>query len=364
MREAVAFVMACNRLKIDHAQRSRLLEESGGIKGLVACLARGREGGLGLFRLVEEELTRQRAISYPPDWKALSIHDQDYPQRLKHIGSPPSILFFAGNGLAEINGPCVIAVIGTRKPSVYGREVTRDIAAALAGRKVPVVSGGARGIDALAHRSALEKGGVTFAVLGHGLDQSYPPEHRSLFAKIREKGALITEYPPGVPPRRQHFPARNRIIAGLCDAVLVTEASLSSGTLITAGFAGDYGRDVAAVPGSILAGTSTSCHQLIREGAILFENIDDIPGVPPPMWGEEEVFSDPSPLLAGTDRLIWETLHHAPRTLGELVDTLAVERETISLRLAVLTVRGLVRINRGRYTAMPAADKRSFDRQA
>ena len=146
---------------------------------------------------------------------------------------------------------------------------------------VTIVSGGARGIDGQAHGVAVSGGSATVAVLGCGVDIVYPREHASLFEQIVHSGALVSEYPFGTLPRKYHFPARNRILAGLCDAVLVTEASRFSGTLITAGFAADYGRDVCAVPGSILSGTSRSCHDLIREGATIVNRltISFIPGI-------------------------------------------------------------------------------------
>ena len=187
----------------------------------------------------------------------------------------------SGENVDLLNAAFVIAVIGSRKPSPYGIEVTQKLAKEIALKNIPIISGGARGIDALAHRAALAQGSRTAAVLGTGLDVVYPPEHRALYQAIESKGLLISEYLPGTGPRRHHFPARNRIMAGLCDAVLVTEASASSGTLITAGFAADYGRDVAAVPGSILEHHSQSCHDLIRDGALLVESIDDILGITP-----------------------------------------------------------------------------------
>lgn len=349
---AVAFVKACNRLKIGNSVRGQLLREAGGIRGLVEYLEGRVEPQAALIQSIRDEAGRQKCRSYPPSWGALTLADNHYPERLRHISLPPAVLFVSGLNVEALNRPSVIAVIGSRKPSVYGIEVTKKLTAAIAGRGVPVVSGGARGIDALAHRTALKTGGPTFAVLGNGLGVTYPPEHKTLFADIGKSGALITEFPPGTAPQRSYFPARNRILAGLCDAVLVTEASGSSGTLITAGFAGDYGRDVLAVPGSILSGTSRSCHNLIRDGAILIQDMEDIPHLPPQalrrMKNDSQAAQNAG--LSDEDCLLLQTLENASRTLSGLAAGSGLDRTVILCRLAGLTERGLVKMNRGLYT--------------
>ena len=167
-------------------------------------------------------------------------------------------------------------MIGTRNPSPYGRQITQKIVSDLAAHQVVTVSGLARGIDTCVHLCSIENNGPTVAVLGCGPDLAYPPENGPLMEHIVDSGALISEYPPGTPPRRQNFPARNRILSGLADAVAVMEAARKSGTLITAGFAADQGRDVYAVPGSILIPDHDGCHQLIKDGAILLERADDL----------------------------------------------------------------------------------------
>ena len=259
---AVAFTQFCQKQKITHQERVRLLEKAGGL--------------LALDPSPYEKELQALPRHYPSNWKAVTILDQEYPKRLSRISRPPAILFTSGGTLAFLNAPFVIAVIGSRRPSSYGIEVTKRLAREIALHKIPIISGGARGIDALAHLAALSYGAPTAAVLGCGLDICYPPEHKALFQRIEHQGLLLTEFLPGTAPRRNHFPARNRILAGLCDAVLVTEASQSSGTLITAGYAADYSREVFAVPGSILTKHSQSCHDLIRDGACLVESIDDI----------------------------------------------------------------------------------------
>lgn len=274
---ACAFTEACNKAKVEHKVRIDILRKAGGLSGLSRFLESSEQ-----CAIIQDLFLAYYNVFDPrgkTDIQAVTIVDNDYPILLKEISHPPAILFWKGIDLAPLSGPRVIAVVGSRHPSVYGLEVTRRLVSGLARRGVPIVSGGARGIDGEAHRVALHEDGLTFCVLGCGVDVVYPAEHRKLFAQIIEKGALISEFLPGRKPLRHFFPARNRIISGICHAVLVTEASKASGTLITAGFAADQGRDVCAVPGSIIAGSSHSCHQLIREGAILVESLHDIPGL-------------------------------------------------------------------------------------
>lgn len=276
---ACAFIEACSKANVDHTARIAILQRAGGLSGISSFLASAEQGEQGamlndLFTAYYNAFDARGKT----DIRAVSIVDNDYPVLLKEISHPPAILFWKGRDLSPLSGPRVIAVVGSRHPSVYGLEVTRRLVSGLARCGVPIVSGGARGIDGEAHRIALCEDGLTFCVLGCGVDVVYPAEHRHLFAQIIEKGALISEYLPGRKPLRHFFPARNRIISGICHTILVTEASKASGTLITAGFAADQGRDVCAVPGSIIAGSSHSCHQLIREGAILVESLYDIPG--------------------------------------------------------------------------------------
>ena len=169
-----------------------------------------------------------------------------------------------------------IAIVGTRRRTTYGRTVATKLAGDLASAGLTIVSGLARGIDGHAHRAALQHGGRTLAVLGHGLDTIYPAEHRSLAAEVAAQGALLSEYPIGVGPAAEHFPIRNRIISGLALATVVVEAGEASGALITARAAADEGRDVFAVPGPITSPASRGCHQLIQEGAGLVNEAQDI----------------------------------------------------------------------------------------
>jgi len=199
--------------------------------------------------------------------------DPAYPSPLREIYDPPIGLYALGE--MSYCEPA-IAIIGSRRTTLYGLRTAREFAAALARRGVCIVSGLARGIDAAAHEGALEVGGRTVAVLGNGCDIVYPPENLELFQQIRSKGTILSEFPFGYRANRQTFPMRNRIVAGMCQAILVVETDLSGGSLITARFAGEQGRQVMAIPGRIDQATSAGCHQLIRDGATLITSVDEI----------------------------------------------------------------------------------------
>ncbi len=205
----------------------------------------------------------------------LTWNDEEYPNQLRSIASAPAILYIRGTVTAD--DALAVAIVGTRRATPYGREVAHRIATDLAAVGVTVVSGLAKGIDGIAHDRALAAGGRTIAVLGHGMDMMYPPEHRSLAARIADGGgALITEYPLGTRIDPANFPARNRIISGLALGVVIVEADRKSGALITADFAADQGREVFAVPGSILSPMSAGTNALIKDGARLVTSVDDI----------------------------------------------------------------------------------------
>jgi DNA processing protein len=200
--------------------------------------------------------------------------DENYPARLATIPDPPPLLYVSGT--LEKADYHAVAIVGSRKATAAGRVVTEELSHDLASKGFTVVSGMARGIDAAAHRGALAAKGRTVAVLGCGIDQTYPPEHRDLRRRIESNGAVISELPLGSHPHGHHFPKRNRIISGMCLGVLVTEATTQSGSLITARLAADQGREVFAVPGFVKAETSRGPNGLIKQGAKLVESIDDI----------------------------------------------------------------------------------------
>jgi DNA processing protein len=206
--------------------------------------------------------------------RAVTWEDADYPAQLKSIAAPPPLLYIKG-AFAPAD-EWAMAVVGTRKATAYGREVTRSLVSDLARSGVTIVSGLARGIDAAAHQAALDAGGRTIAVLGHGIDYIYPPEHRKLAGQIVEHGALISDYPVGTAPEGKNFPPRNRIISGLSLGVLVIEGEESSGAGITASFALEQGREVFAVPGNILQRSSRLPNTLIQQGATPVLSAQDI----------------------------------------------------------------------------------------
>ena len=204
----------------------------------------------------------------------LTWDDARYPSRLLQIPDPPPVLYVRGRFVDD--DEWAVAVVGTRRSSAYGKTVTQRLVTDLSANHVTIVSGLARGIDGEAHRAALKTYGRTIAVLGCGLDLIYPPEHRNLAREIMEHGAIVSEYPLGTRPEASNFPPRNRIISGLSLGVLVVEAGIKSGALITADYAADQGRDVFAVPGNLYARSSLGTNRLIQDGARLVTGAEDI----------------------------------------------------------------------------------------
>lgn len=225
----------------------------------------------------------------PPTIGILSRDDERFPAALLPVADCPCELWFRGD-LAALRQPAV-AIIGSRAATAGALAIATQLAGDLAARGVTVVSGLARGVDSAAHRGALKAGGLTIAVLGSGVDYIYPHEHRALAGDIAASGLILSEYPPGMPPAKFHFPRRNRLISGLSRAVVVIEASDKSGSLITASCALEQGRDVMAVPGNVLTGRNRGGHALIRDGAKIVETADDI---------VEELGLPPSGSTAGT----------------------------------------------------------------
>lgn len=205
---------------------------------------------------------------------AVTLADEAYPPLLREIPDPPPALFYRGD-LALAPTPAV-AIVGSRRASPYALNAAAHLAAQLVSAGVAVVSGLARGVDAAAHQSALDAGGVTVAVLGTGIDVVYPRSNRKLFRAVEERGLIVSEFPPGTPPLPPNFPIRNRVISGLSLATVIVEATGRSGSLITARTAAEQGREVCAVPGSIFAAGSEGTHRLIQYGAKLVHDANDI----------------------------------------------------------------------------------------
>jgi DNA processing protein len=208
---------------------------------------------------------------------AICRHDGAYPPKLRELGDGPAVLYGAGGQarLAELIEEPAVAVVGARRASAYGLEVARELARGLSAARVTVVSGLALGIDAAAHRGALDAGANTIAVLACGAERAYPRTNRALYDRVVETGVVLGELPPGVPPRRWTFPARNRIMAGLAEMTIVVEAAERSGSLITATFAEDLGRDVGAVPGRVTARMAAGSNRLLHDGAHVIRHAAD-----------------------------------------------------------------------------------------
>jgi DNA processing protein len=209
-----------------------------------------------------------------PENRIIESDSDDYPELLRRIPDPPTLLYIVGN--AEALHLPALSIVGSRNPTQGGKENAYEFAKHLGRSGFCIVSGLAQGIDTSAHEGALAAGAMTVAFLGHGIDRVYPSANRDLAHRISQNGVLVSEFPLGGPPRRENFPQRNRLISGLSLGTLVVEAARRSGSLITARLAGEQGREVFALPGSIHNPLSRGCHQLIKQGAKLVESADDI----------------------------------------------------------------------------------------
>jgi len=273
--------------------------------------------------------------------QVLTWEDEAYPPRLKEIEQPPPVLYVRGDLTPD--DFWAIAVVGTRRVTAYGRQVTEEVSTCLAQHGVTVVSGLARGVDAIAHQAALRAGGRTLAVLGNGVDQVYPPEHRTLAEQIIQRGALLSDYPPGTPPEAANFPPRNRIISGLAMAVLVVEAGESSGALITAQFAADQGREVFAVPGNILAPQSKGTNRLIQQGARPLLGAEDLLDVLNLTRLHEQRTARVALPADDVERQILAVLGYEPRHVDEIHRQTGLPVERVSATLVMMELKGLVR---------------------
>jgi len=247
-------------------------EQLTSIGGISLSLARAITEGPddAAKRAIDEELKSLDRLGI----SVVTLSNPSYPARLKTIHDPPPVLYVTGE--LSRDGECAIAVVGSRKATAAGRVFAEQLSRELASLGFTIVSGLARGVDAAAHRGALATNGRTIAVLGCGVDRTYPPEHQALRKQIESSGAVIAELPLGSSPHGYHFPRRNRIISGMCLGVVVTEAVPESGSLITARLAAEQGREVFAVPGCVKAETSRGPNGLIKQGAKLVEGIEDI----------------------------------------------------------------------------------------
>jgi DNA processing protein len=309
-------------------------------------------------------LAHSQAWLAQPQHHLLGWQDQDYPALLRRITSPPLVLFVAGDP-ASLWHPAV-AVVGSRTPSAGGRDNAHDFAHALATSGLAVTSGLAAGVDTAAHEGAIAANGLTVAVLGTGPDIPYPRSNAGLHRRIIERhGAVVSEHPPGTQPKREHFPARNRLLAGLTLGTLVIEAAERSGALITARLAGDCGRDVFAVPGSIHNPLARGCHRLIRDGAGLVENADEVIAAIGPLAAEladalrgrlATPTSVPAGRITGAKpddpdyQRLWLALGHDPTGMDRLVSRSGLTAAEVSSMLLVMELEGRFAVEHGRYS--------------
>lgn len=273
--------------------------------------------------------------------RALCWDDESYPALLREIDDPPPVIYVRGDLLPQDR--TAVAVVGTRKASVYGREATNRLVTDLAHNGVTVVSGLARGIDTAAHKAALEAGGRTIAILACGLDMVYPAENATLAREVARHGALISEHPLGVKPEASHFPRRNRIMSGLSLGVLVVEASLDSGSHITVRCALEQNREVFAVPGSIFAPGSQGTHRWIREGAKLVTRAEDIlEELNVAAMGQQLQLQDSLPVTP-SEAAILRCLSAEPEHVDVLRRRAELPIAEVSSALTMMELKGLVR---------------------
>lgn len=297
-----------------------------------------------ILSLSKEKVDKERRIMEKVGAKLLTILDSGYPPNLKEIYDPPVVLYIRGEIREE--DKFAVAIVGTRRPTQYGKNVAHKLASELAQRGFTVVSGLARGIDTSAHRGALEGGGRTIAVLGCGIDIAYPQENKELMEEITQKGAVISEFAPGAPPQPWHFPIRNRVISGLSLGTVIVQAPEGSGALITADLALEQGREVFAIPGNIEDPRSKGPHQLIKEGAKLVEFVEDIItelGIPSPISHPLPPSPTPSLFLPPEEEQLLKFLSYEERYIGDISREAGLPPAQVASLLTLLELKGLVK---------------------
>jgi DNA processing protein len=273
--------------------------------------------------------------------RVITWQSPDYPERLRNIYHPPPVLYLRGSLTPADEWS--VAVVGTRRATVYGKEATRLIAGELARAGVTVISGLARGIDTVAHQAALDAGGRTIAVLGSGVDVIYPAENRRLMQRIIKEGAVLSEYALGRPPEASNFPPRNRVISGLSLGAVIVEAGGRSGALITADYAAEQGRDVFAVPGNIFNRNSQGCNRLIQQGAKLILRVEDILEELNLTMVVQQLELRAVVPENETESLVLGFLSGDPLHVDELVHRTALPISEVSSTLALMELKGMVR---------------------
>lgn len=346
-----------SNLKVSQGIKHRLLEEFGN----------AREIYYGIDKLQEHCLNRERSFyieekdflalkqgkeqwNLGKEWGSfeelginfVTLEQESYPNRLKYLSDAPYGLYYLGE-LPKEDLPCV-SIVGARGRSAYGSEVAKRLGRLLGEQEIAVISGMARGIDSDAHWGALEGKGKTYAVLGCGVDVCYPAQNRYLYDKILEQGGIISEYPPGTQPLPRYFPVRNRIISGLSSAVVVIEAREKSGSLITADYAMEQGKDVYALPGPITASLSCGCNRLISQGAGILWSLEEF--VKTLSKGEQSdsiSLSFRKNLLEKEELLVYSLLDFCPTGIGTLAEKTSIPLGSLLLLLESLVQKGFIK---------------------
>jgi DNA processing protein len=294
-----------------------------------------------LTKRAEKEIERAQKEGV----QIITFDSPQFPAHLRAIPDTPILLYVKGD-VGSLSNVC-IGVVGTRRPSHYGITQAEKIARELATVGLTVVSGLALGIDTAAHSGALSAGGKTIAVLPTGMDSIYPPENKKLAQKIISSGALVSEFPFDTPVKREFFPRRNRIIAGLSRGLVVIEAPFGSGALISAQFAADYGREVFALPGRADSHLSRGCHKLIKDGAKLIENVDDILSeIAPQLLAERKAQAKEEPLfapdLSETEKQVFSAVEIDPKNIDDITTQCGLSSADVSSALLTLQLKKLV----------------------
>jgi DNA processing protein len=283
--------------------------------------------------------------------KLITIKDKSYPQMLRHLYDAPLVLYVKGE--LEDNDKYAVAIVGSRASTNYGLQTAEKLAHKIADYGLTVVSGMARGIDAASHKGALNAGGRTIAVLGSGIDVPYPIENKGLMNAIASSGAVISEFPLGTQPNRENFPKRNRIISSLSLGVLVIEATVDSGSLITVGYALEQGKEVFAVPGNIISRNSRGTNDLIKKGAKLVDSAEEIiDELRPQIKGilrEEKLISEkPLPEMSDYEKMLYNHLSNDPRHVDTIVRETKMSSAKVLSILLSLELKGIVRQTEGK----------------
>jgi DNA processing protein len=300
------------------------------------------------------QLAADLALAARHGLQLVAATDPHYPPALQAFAGMPAVLWVRGDCSALATPQ--LAMVGSRHPTALGASTARQFAAWFARAGITITSGLARGIDAACHEGALGVGGLTLAVCGHGLDHIYPPENTALAARIAASGALLSEFPPGTPARRRHFPQRNRLIAALSQGTLVVEAAIQSGSLGTARQAAAFGREVFALPGSIHSPVSRGCHQLIRDGAQLVESAPEvlellrIPFSNQLLNLHSAAGTDtlaPAPRLDKAQEILLDAVGFGPAGIDDLVARTGLSGESIASMLLILELEGEISVEPG-----------------